>query len=83
VCKCFGYFRYQNWPDNIKLPKNIRVKILYRDKIRIFFKNTAEAQDFGYTDYDVHREKDGYIYSFTGLRGDAKSLYKKIVSGDE
>jgi hypothetical protein len=31
----------------------------------------------------VNREKDGYIYSFTGLRGDAKNLYKKIISGED
>ena len=31
----------------------------------------------------MNREKDGYIYSFTGLRGDAKNLYKKIISGED
>ena len=27
--------------------------------------------------------KKGFLYSFTGLRGDARNLYKKVVSGNE
>jgi hypothetical protein len=27
--------------------------------------------------------KNGYLYSFTGLRGDAKRLYKSIQKGEE
>lgn len=29
------------------------------------------------------KNKDGYIYSFTGLRGDAKQLYDDVKSGRE
>ena len=50
----------------------MKIKILFRDKIKVFFKNAADAAECNYTDYDVNREKDGYIYAFTGLRGDAK-----------
>jgi lysine/ornithine N-monooxygenase len=31
----------------------------------------------------VFTNKNGYLYSFTGLRGDAKALYKKIKEGTE
>jgi len=31
----------------------------------------------------MNREKDGYIYAFTGLRGDAKNLYYDIKKGTE
>lgn len=77
VCKCFGWFQEAEWPAEIELP-DVEVTILYRDKIRIFFKNSEEAAQHGYTDYDMHREKDGYIYAFSGLRGDAKQLYFDI-----
>lgn len=41
----------------------------------MFFKNAQDAEAAGYTDYDQERDKDGYVYAFTGLRGDAKQLY--------
>jgi len=28
-------------------------------------------------------KKDGYLYSFTGLRGDAKDLYLRVMRGEE
>jgi hypothetical protein len=31
----------------------------------------------------VFSNKNGYLYSFTGLRGDAKTLYKAIKEGRE
>ena len=52
-------------------------------KIRVFFKDSQEAKNFNYSDYDEAREKDGYIYAFTGLRGDAKQLYKDVKEGKE
>lgn len=56
---------------------------MYRDKIRVFFKDSKEAKNFNYNDYDKTREKDGYIYAFSGLRGDAKQLYKDIIDEKE
>ena len=53
------------------------IKILYRDKIRVFFENEKEAKDWNYTDYDTNRKSDGFIYAFTGLRGDAKQLWRQ------
>ena len=85
ICTCFGYFKYNEWPNldsetnKLQMPvfEEGDIKILYRDKIKIFFKTAKDALDANYTDFDesdnVNKKKrDGYIYSFTGLRGDAK-----------
>jgi hypothetical protein len=50
------------------------IKILYRDRIRVFYSTVEAALQDGYRDYDTscYSEKKGYLYSFTGLRGDAK-----------
>ena len=90
VCKCFGFFRYDDWKVDYEndLPSfgDAEIKILYRDKIRVFFKNQRAADEMNYHEYDKEKfkhGKDGYIYSFTGLRGDAKQLYGDIKSGKE
>ncbi len=77
ICKCLGLFKFDDWPREA-LPKNVKITILYREPIKVFFKNSDEARAMNYTDYDQNREKDGYIYAFTGLRGDAKQLYHDI-----
>ena len=62
------------------------IRILYRDKIKVFFKTGKDALAAGYTDFDIHgrdKTKDGYVYSFTGLRGDAKQLYLDVKAGRE
>ena len=53
--------------------------------MKVFYKKVADAQQDGYTNFkksDFSNE-NGYLYSFTGLRGDAKDLYKKVTSGQE
>ena len=80
VCKCFGFFKYEDWP--VIYPKNLNIIILYRDNIKVFFKNKAEANKANYHDYDkINTQK--YVYAFTGLRGDAKDLWFNIRSGVE
>jgi hypothetical protein len=61
------------------------VKILYRDKIKVFYSQVKNAEIDGYTDFRqlTFSNKNGYLYSFTGLRGDAKRLYKSVMKGDE
>lgn len=61
------------------------IKILYRDQIKVFYPRVREAEAQGYDEYNprVFSNKNGYLYSFTGLRGDAKKLYKSIKSGAE
>ena len=95
LCKCFGYFKYDEWPNRgsltnpLQLPEFAEgdIKILYRDRLKVFFKSAKEATDAGYTDFEVDeratKKKDGYVYSFTGLRGDAKQLYLDVRSGTE
>ena len=91
MCKCFGYFKYDEWPseETLELPDFAEgdIKILYRDRIKVFFKKAKAAEEVGYIDFDTEerakKKKDGYLYSFTGLRGDAKSLYLDVINGIE
>ena len=89
ICKCFGYFKYTDWGfDYDLLPNHFEksnIKILYRDRIRVFYSNLAAARLDGYNDFNPHlfTRENGYLYSYTGLRGNAKTLYKKIMSGEE
>jgi len=56
LCKCLGYFKYDEWPNcdseenSLELPEfdEAAIKILYRDRIKVFFKTTKDAQDAGY-----------------------------------
>ena len=47
----------------------------------MFYKRVSEAVADGYEDYDKqeYSNGNGYLYSFTGLRGDAKELYRSIT----
>lgn len=90
VCKCFGYFEHQDWGFDpaTDLPKHFtagNIKILYRDRIRVFYGTVEQAAEDGYDDYNenLFTNKKNYLYSYTGLRGDAKTLYKRIKSGAE
>lgn len=49
----------------------------------MFYKKVQDAEKDGYTNFKKSdfTNSNGYLYSFTGLRGDAKDLYKKVVSG--
>jgi hypothetical protein len=46
----------------------------------VFYINVSAAQKDGYYDYDRKKfPKDtSIVYGYTGLRGDAKELFKKI-----
>ena len=79
ICKCFGYFTYKDWDFDYEnqVPKHFKegsIKILYRDKIRVFYGTVNEALKDGYKDFSEHvfSRKNGFVYSYTGLRGDAK-----------
>jgi hypothetical protein len=66
---------FLNGPE--KCRKDIRIKIIYREKIRVFYENLTAAERDGYTDYDKKkfRKKENCLYGYTGLRGDARELY--------
>jgi hypothetical protein len=58
---------------------------LHRGPIKLFYSKVQYAIDDGYTDYkpNCYQIKIGFLYSFTGLRGDARRMYKSIKSGEE
>jgi hypothetical protein len=55
VCKCFGFFKYVHWEHRKDLIpthfKDSNIKILYRDKIKLFYPTIEAAKDDGYTDF--------------------------------
>lgn len=61
------------------------IKILYRDKIRVFYGTVNQAKQAGYTEFSeqIFKNPQGFVYSYTGLRGDAKRLYNSIKKGTE
>ena len=88
MCKCFGFFKYETTEfDYTKMPSFAEgsIKILYRDQIRVFYNKVQNAQLDGYTEFksNLFTNKNGYLYSFTGLRGDSKTLYKSVKEGKE
>jgi hypothetical protein len=64
------------------LPKweDASIQIIYRDHIRVFYNKVTDAEFDGYTEFEKEKfsRRDGYLYSFTGLRGDAKDLYLSV-----
>ena len=61
------------------------ITILYKDRIKVFYSQVKHAISDGYKEYKPYcfKNKNGYLYSFTGLRGDAKRLYQDISKGTE
>jgi len=51
----------------------------------VFYNKVSDAEKDGYNQFeqDKFSKKDGYLYSFSGLRGDAKDLYLRIMRGQE
>lgn len=51
----------------------------------MFYNKVSDAEMDGYNEFaeDKFSNKSGYLYSFTGLRGDAKDLYLRIMKGEE
>jgi len=87
-CLCLGSkfdvlecdFDYEN-----DLPEGIEIQILYRSSIRVHYNTVKEAKENGYTGYNPkhYPRDDGFLYSFTGLRSDAKEMYEDILTGKE
>ena len=51
----------------------------------MFYSKVESATADGYHDFDESSfsKKRGFLYSFSGLRGDAKRLYRSVTKGDE
>jgi hypothetical protein len=93
-CKCYGWFQFRDWEydhategieHDLLKEEGAYIKILYRDRIKVFYSRVKDAEFDGYTDFKPlsFSNKNGFLYSFTGLRGDAKRLYKRIMKGEE
>jgi hypothetical protein len=89
-CTCVGYFSYKDWEfdyenDLVKEFPEASIKILYRDKIRVFYNTVKVAKSDGYTQYNeqTFSNPNGFLYSYTGLRGDSRRLYYRIRTGAE
>lgn len=84
VCKCFGYFQFQDWKarellEPLDFENGIEsVSIIHREDIKVFYKRVQDAEADNYKNFKKtdFQNQNGYLYSFTGLRGDAKELYK-------
>lgn len=63
----------------------IEVQILYRDHIRVYYPSEQDASEDNYTVYNKKEaiNKQGKIYPFIGIRGDAKELYRKVIRCEE
>jgi IS1 family transposase len=82
---CFGEVKNRNWRFT-KMPlDDIEIEILYKDHVKVYYHSEKDAQNDGYNVYDPKKacNKNGNIYPFIGIRGDAKELYRRIVHGSE
>ena len=50
--------------------------------MRLYYRSAAEAERDGYTDLNA-LSNSGRVNSFSGLRGEAKHLFKEIAAGRE
>jgi hypothetical protein len=95
---CFGNSELNKWKSNFTLGgsnknknnfqnslNDIEIFILYRDHIKVYYHSEKEALNDGYSAFDPKRSvnKNGNVYPFIGIRGDAKDLYRKIAKGQE
>jgi hypothetical protein len=88
-CTCYGKVLDRNWildeAIHNKIQQEIEISILYRDLIRVYYPSEEEAASENYTTYNPREacNKQGRVYPFIGIRGDAKDLYNKILRGEE
>lgn len=64
--------------------KKGEIVLVHRSNVRLYYNSAAEAKKDSYFDFDDScTSHSGRINPFSGLRGDAKLLYKQILSGTE
>jgi hypothetical protein len=70
------------WP---LLKKDDNVQIIYRNQIKIHYATQKLAQEDCYSSFDplLDLSRGGIVYPFTGIRGDAKDLWRKVSKGEE
>lgn len=64
------------------------MQIIYRDKIKVYYSSQAAAHadeyfENGEISNSGGKKQTGLVYPFTGLRGDAKELWRKARKGHE
>ena len=59
------------------------VYILHRSAIKVFYNTKQEADRDGYHDYKHINPHTGSIHAFSGIRGDAKQLWRSLCIGTE
>ncbi len=65
---------------------NFRITILYRDKIKVYYSTLVNAHADDYHDGDgtsTSKTANSIVYPFTGIRGDAKELWRRARKGQE
>lgn len=85
---CFGEVVDHNWVNSTNLKvnfDNLEILILYHDHIKVYYHSERDALNDGYNVYDSSKavNKNGNVYPFIGIRGDAKELYRRIITGKE
>lgn len=70
--------------DDINFPAE-SICLYARSDVRLFYENVEQALADGYKFDPVNDvcPKTGRVFRYGGLRGEAKELYRKIVSGEE
>jgi hypothetical protein len=58
---------------------HIKIKIIYKHDIKVHYKSKEEALMDGFTNFNKNCiNSKGIIYPFTGIRGDAKQLWRRV-----
>jgi lysine/ornithine N-monooxygenase len=89
---CFGKVKDKNWDitqdDKAQfqfINSEVEILILYKDHIKVHYSSEQDAINDNYTVYEKKNavNKNGNVYPFIGLRGDAKELYRNVTKGLE
>ena len=65
---------------------NFLIKVIYREKIKVYYSTLTGAHADEYHDGDgtsTSKSPNSIVYPFTGIRGDAKDLWRKARRGGE
>jgi len=85
-CLCLGSkinYRENDFDYETMLPTHLEkgsIQILYRDKIRVFYDTVGAAKrdDYHLFDKKLFPKSSCILYGYTGLRGDAKDMYRDV-----
>lgn len=86
TCYCLGghiVYRENEFDYEKYIPKHLEagsIKIVHRDRVRVFYDTVSAAKKDHYSDFDknLFPKNSCILYGYTGLRGDAKDMYKNL-----